>query len=314
MRKLLLLLFLLSACTPENPEQINGYIEGEYVYASAYSGGILDKVDVQKGQLVTVGSPLFSVDGEIWSANLLQAQKELEKAQARYADLSKGKRQQELDVILQQKAQAKAVLENAEKEYKRARELIKTKNISSSEYDRKRADFQNAAARVDEAEASLAAAMLPAREDELKAARKDIEIAEQNLIKVKRQADNNAVVSKVNGQVEDVYFRPGEYVQPGNPVVSVLPPENVKIRFFVSEELFPEIRLNMPLVIMCDGCRDGLAATVSFISTKSEFTPPVIYSLESRKKLVFMIEAVFDDKMQNLHPGLPVTVRMAEND
>lgn len=314
MHKLLILLLILTACSPESENNVNGYIEGEYVYVSPYSGGILDEVNVVKGQKVAAGDKLFSVDNEIWGANLLQAQNEVDKAYANYANLSKGKRKQELEVIIKQKAQAAAVLENAEKEFKRAQKLVKTKVVSQSDYDKRLADYENAEARVAELTASLETAMLSAREDELKAAQNDIEIAKQNLLKVKKQAANNMAVSKVGGQVEDVYFRLGEFVQAGNPVVSILPPENVKIRFFVSEKLFPKIKLNQPLTINCDGCSKGLAAAVSFISTKSEFTPPVIYSIESREKLVFMIETVFKDKTQNLHPGLPVTVRIGADD
>lgn len=308
------LFILLSACSVENDNVVNGYVEGEYVYISPYTSGILDKIDVVKGQNVNVGEELFVVDHDIWQANSAQAESELDKAYSNYANLSKGERKQELDIIIKQKAQAVATLENAEKEYNRAKDLVKTKVVSQATFDQKLATFENAKAKVAELEASLQSAMLAAREDELKMAQNDIEIARQNLMKIQKQAENNAVKSKVSGVVEDVYFRLGEFVQAGNPVVAVLPPENVKIRFFVSEKQFPKIKLNMPVRVMCDGCGDSLPALVSFISTKSEFTPPVIYSVDSREKLVFMIEAVFADRMQNLHPGLPVSVRIETDD
>lgn len=311
---LCLLLFLPAACSSEDENLVNGYVEGTYIYVSPYSGGILDGMDVSKGDVVKPGDRLFVVDREIWDANVQQASLELGKAYANYADLSKGKRRQELDVILKQKTQAEAQLANAEKEYKRARNLVKTNIVSRSDYDRKLSDFESAKARVEELEASLETAMLAAREDELEAARKDIEIAGQNLARVRRQAENNTVYSKVGGQVENTYFRLGEYVSAGTPVLSILPPENVKVRFFVSEKTMPKIRLKLPVTVKCDGCGQGLPAKVSFVSPKAEFTPPVIYSVESRKKLVFMIEAVFDDKTQNLRPGLPVSVRIGADD
>lgn len=314
MKKILFAILLLSACSPQNENVVNGYVEGEYVYISPYTSGILEEIDVVKGQNVKPGDKLFAVDNEIWNANLLQAQNEMDKAYANYANLSKGKRKQELDVIIKQKAQAVAIFENAEKEYKRAQGLIKTQTVSQADHDRRLADYENAKAKVAELEAALETAMLSAREDELKAAQNDIEIAKQNLLKVQKQLDNNTAKAKIGGQVEDVYFRLGEFVPSGTPVVSVLPPENVKIRFFVSEKIFPKIKFNMPVVIDCDGCNQGLPAKVSFISTKSEFTPPVIYSVESREKLIFMIEAVFDNKEQNLHPGLPVSVRIGDHD
>lgn len=314
MKKFLAFLFLLSACSSEDAVNINGYIEGEYVYISPSGSGILDEINVTKGQSIRAGDKLFAIDRKIWTANLIQAQNELDKAYANFADLSKGKRKQELEVIIRQKAQASATLKNAEKEYKRAQELVKTKIVSQSDYDRRLSDYENARARVAELDASLASAMLSAREDELKAARNDIEIARQNLLKIEKQAADNAATAKTGGYIEDVYFRLGEFVPAGTPVVSILPPENVKIRFFVSEKTFPDIRLNMSVDILCDGCKSSRKARISFISSQSEFTPPVIYSVESREKLVFMAEAVFEDKTQNLHPGLPVTVRISNHE
>lgn len=142
-------------------------------------------------------------------------------------------------------------------------------------------------------------------------ARKEIETAAQELKKIQKQAANNAAVSPVAGRVQDVYSRRGEFVPAGSPVVSVLPPENVKVRFYVPENVFSQIKPGTKVSVYCDGCLPaGIPASVSFVSTRSEFTPPVIYSVESRNKLVFMIEAVFDDKTRNLPPGLPVNVRI----
>lgn len=316
MKKLRLLFCLLAAsCQSEETNTYNGYIEGEYVYVSAYTGGILDRIDVVKGQLVDPGTGLFRLDEEIWAADLARAQSVLDKAYANLSNLSKGKRRQELDVILKQKAQAQAVLDNARKEFMRAEELIKTRNISRSDYDKKRSDYENARAKTEELEASFQTATLAAREDELTAARKEIEAAAQDLKKIQKQAANNAAVSPVAGRVQDVYFRRGEFVPAGTPVVSVLPPENVKARFYVPENVFSQIKPGTKVSVFCDACPPaGIAASVSFISTQSEFTPPVIYSVESREKLVFMIEAVFDDKTLNLPPGLPVNVRINQNE
>ncbi len=312
MKKLLFLFCLLTAsCQSEKTDFYNGYVEGEYVYVSAYTGGILDRIDVVKGQLVDPGAALFRLDEEIWAADLARAQSVLDKAYANLSNLSKGKRRQELDVILKQKAQAQAVLDNARQEYARAEELMKRRNISRSDYDKKRSDYHTARAKTEELDASFQTATLAAREDELTAARKEIEVTAQELKKIQKQAANNAAVSPVAGRVQDVYFRRGEFVPAGSPVVSVLPPENVKVRFYVPENVFSQIKPGTKVSVYCDGCLPaGIPASVSFVSTRSEFTPPVIYSVESRNKLVFMIEAVFDDKARNLPPGLPVNVRI----
>lgn len=305
-----IILAAFTACEPQENDLINGYIEGEYVYVAPRAGGVLDEIGVRKGDRVAAGDKLFAVDREIWNLNLRQAETELENARSNYADLSKGKRREELEVIAKQKAQAQALLESAARAYERSRKLIANRNISEAEYEQRVADYESARAKVAELEASFVAGTLAAREDALAVAQNNVEIARQNLSKIREQFSQNQATAKVGGAVEDVYFRLGEYVPAGTPVVSILPPENVKIRFFVPEKQLPKIALGQRVSVFCDAFPQALDAKISFISSKCEFTPPTIYSVGSREKLVFMVEAVFEDKARNLHPGQPVSVKI----
>jgi HlyD family secretion protein len=111
--------------------------------------------------------------------------------------------------------------------------------------------------------------------------------------------------------VYDTLFRVGEWVQAGSPVVQMLPPQNVKVRFFVPETVVGALQPGRVLKIHCDGCAADVTAKITYISTQAEFTPPVIYSNERRSKLVYMIEAhpaVAD--ADKLRPGQPVTVTL----
>jgi HlyD family secretion protein len=118
------------------------------------------------------------------------------------------------------------------------------------------------------------------------------------------------VFSPAEGTIEQIYYRVGEMVPAGRPVVALLPPGNLKVRFFVSEATLPQIRIDDVVNVHCDGCASGLTAKVSFIARSSEFTPPVIYSLEERSKLVFLIEAL-PEQPQQLRVGQPVSVTLA---
>ena len=118
------------------------------------------------------------------------------------------------------------------------------------------------------------------------------------------------VFSPVEGTVEQIYFRVGEMVPAGRAVAALLPPGNLKVRFFVNEAMLPQIKIGDTVNVRCDGCAEGLTAKVSFIARTSEFTPPVIYSLEERSKLVFMIEAR-PTQPDMLRVGQPVDVTMA---
>lgn len=119
------------------------------------------------------------------------------------------------------------------------------------------------------------------------------------------------MLSPVNGSVQQIYYRPGEVVQAGRPVVSLLPPSNIKVRFFVPEAVLPRVALGEPVTIHCDGCKSDIEGKVTFISRTSEFTPPVIYSLDERSKLVFLIEARTGTP-GDLRVGQPVDVRFAD--
>jgi HlyD family secretion protein len=133
----------------------------------------------------------------------------------------------------------------------------------------------------------------------------DARVASARTRLVRRQ-----VFSPVTGSVQQIYFRPGEVVPASRPVVSLLPPGNLKVRFFVPEAVLPKIALGDPVTIRCDGCPEHIPALITFISRASEFTPPVIYSQEERSKLVFLVEAR-TDRTDSLRVGQPVSVVLA---
>jgi HlyD family secretion protein len=169
---------------------------------------------------------------------------------------------------------AKASLTNAKQAFDRAQALVKTQATPQRTLDDAEAALRTAEARLNAAQTRLA----------------------------RRKA-----FSPVDGTVQQIYYRPGEMVPAGRPVVALLPPGNIKIRFFVPETELARISLGDPVLIKCDGCEADIPARVTFISRTSEFTPPVIYSQEERSKLVFMIEAR-TDKPEKLRVGQPVTV------
>ncbi len=181
-----------------------------------------------------------------------------------------------VDADLQQAdvAMAEAALTNARHAYERAQALLKTS-----------AGTQRA---LDDAEASL-------------------RTAEARLKSAQTRLNRRKMASPVTGAVQQVYYRPGEMVPAGRPVLALLPPGNIKIRFFVPEGMLPKIALGDAVTINCDGCRDDIAARVTFISRTSEYPPPVIYSQEERSKLVYLVEARTDSP-QGLRVGQPVNV------
>jgi HlyD family secretion protein len=137
----------------------------------------------------------------------------------------------------------------------------------------------------------------------------DLHVAEARLNASQTRLDRRKIMSPVKGTVQQVYFRPGETVAAGRPVISILPPGNLKLRFYVPESILPRIAYGDRIAVGCDNCEGNRDATISFISKTAEFTPPVIYSLDERAKLVFLVEAL-PEHPENFRLGQPIDVML----
>jgi HlyD family secretion protein len=134
--------------------------------------------------------------------------------------------------------------------------------------------------------------------------------ARAQLAQAEWRLDQMSQAAPQGGIVVDTLYRPGEWIAAGAPVVSLLPPENVKVRFFVPEPRLGAIGIGDEVHIGCDACAAGLTATISYVSPDAEYTPPVIYSREMRAKLVYLVEAR-PRQPTALRPGQPVDVTLA---
>jgi HlyD family secretion protein len=180
--------------------------------------------------------------------------------------------------------------------------------------DLQRADLGQVEAALTNAEQTYARAQALAKtgsgtQKDLDSAQMTLRDVQARLVHAKTRLTRRKVFSPVDGTVQQIYFRPGEMVPSGRPVLALLPPGNVKVRFYLPESMLPRIALGDEVKIGCDGCADDLTAKVSFIARQAEFTPPVIYSLEERTKLVFLIEAL-PEKPDSLRVGQPLSVSL----
>ncbi|HEX6704967.1 MAG TPA: HlyD family efflux transporter periplasmic adaptor subunit [Albitalea sp.] len=313
-RMLLVLVALpLGACSQRDDPGWSGYVEGDYVYVAAPLGGSLETLAVKRGQSVARGAPLFTLESEAERAARQEAAARLASARAQAQDLDKGRRPDELAVSQAQLAQARAEADLADAEYRRQRELKAQGFISQSRLDDARTAAEQARQKVNEANAAVRVARLPARQDERTAARAAADAAESALRQSEWRAQQKQQRAPQDAVVADTYFRVGEWVQPGQPVLALLPPGQTRARFFVPEAELGAIAIGQAVSIRCDGCGAPIAARIDFIATQAEYTPPVIYSNSQRSRLVFMVEARPDAKDgARLKPGQPVDVRRHE--
>jgi HlyD family secretion protein len=233
----------LADCDKGNERQLQGWVEAELIFVSPDEQGRVETMKVREGDQVKQGNLLFAVDDDL----------------------------QKADVVVR-----KTAVVNAQQNFDRAKELLKSAAGTQKTYD--------------DAEAAL-------RQAKANLAWSDTRLA-------RRQA-----YSPADGTIEQIYFRPGESVPANRPVVALLPPQNLKLRFFAPETLLPEIKYGKAVTVSCDGCERGLTAKVGFVARSAEYTPPVIYSLDERAKLVYLIEAR-PDQPEKFRVGQPVTVTL----
>lgn len=267
---LTLILVLLSACGPDEPPAWLGYAAGDIAYVSAPQAGWISKMTVNRGDWVDSGRLLFTLDDIHELAARDQAQANIGQAEAELA-------------------QEKANLAYTQTQLNRQAGLARARAGVPATLDQVLASNRQSKARVAQLE-------------------NQIKQMQAGLADANYQLSQRSVIARTHGRVQDILFRTGEYAPAMTPVVSLLPPENVFVRFFVPENEFARIHLGEAVRISCDGCPQNLVARVSFIASQEEFTPPVIFSLPNRAKLVFKIEARAPGGLK-LNPGQPVSVR-----
>ena len=306
-------LTLVSACAPQSDEvAMSGYAEAELVYVAPSAGGTLSSLTVARGDRVKRGQLLYALDTDAEAITRQSAQARSERAQAQESNLRKGRRPAELQAIDQQLAQAQAALDASTSTLQRNRKLVEQGFQSPLQLDELVAARDRDAARVGELKAQRTLATQASRSDEIAAAAadargavSDVALSAWREAQRRREAPADAVVF-------DVMYRPGEWVNAGAPVVALLPPGALKLRFFVPEPLLARAAVGSEVTLSCDGCAPNLRARIRWVSPQAEYTPPVIYSNASRSKLVFAVEATPLDGTAALKPGQPIDVRLAK--
>jgi HlyD family secretion protein len=306
---LLLGIIFSGGCSDTGKNTFQGYVEGEFVYVASPLGGQLEVLSVRRGQTVKVDDPLFQLDKDSETAAVQEALERLRQAQNRLADLQKGKRPSEIAALEARIKEAEAALQLSEETLKRREKLYREGSISREDLDRARTTEERDASRVREARADLETGGLGGRADEIMAAKAEVRAAAARVEQARWNLDQKFQAAPRQGLVFDTLFRVGEWVPAGRPVVVLLPPENIKIRFFVPEKVVGTLAVGEQVLVSFDGGGAPTAATISYISPEAEYTPPVIYSSQSRAKLVFMVEARPEPgAAERLHPGQPVDV------
>lgn len=280
-------------------ELFTGYVVADDVYMTSPVAGTLASVSVVRGQRVAAGAPLFQVDPTQRAAGTEQARAQISATEAQVSQqqsaLAKGRE----DLAA---AQADAERQGVQLKRMAAAQAEKPGSVAQVDIDQARAGYEAAMRRADAARVQLGSAAAA-----IDAARAQVRGSQAGFASAQRQLSELAPVAPATGRVEDVMFKAGETVPANVPVVSIVPDGQVKVRFYVPQARVAAYKPGRKVAIACDGCPARMSATVTFVAAEPEYTPPVIYSLDARQKLVFMVEAL-PSSPRVLVPGQPIDV------
>jgi len=293
------------------PTLWQGYADADFLKIGPTQQGLLVQVLVARGDEVAAGAPLFKQDDANDRAASDQAARQLQQADNQLANLQAAGKPTEIRQAAANLADAEAARDKLKKDLDRNENLLASGAATSQIVDQERADLRSAEAKVLANSAMLDQARAPlGRQREIMAQQAAVDALRAGLAMAQWRLDQRHVTAPTAGRIADVLARPGETMPAGGPVVSLLAPENVFVRFFVPEPDLAEIHLGQRVSLVCDNCAPGLVATISYIAPQAEYTPPVIYSAASRSKLVFLVEArPPKDSAFTLNPGEPVAVK-----
>lgn len=303
---------LFGACAPP-PPLATGYVEGEYVLVAPVETGRVVSLNKQRGDRVSSDEVLVQMESSDADIAVHEAEAALEQAKAQLANLKEGRRPEEIAVIQATLISAQAQAAEAKRVFDRESALAKRGINAKADLDQATSTLQQADALVEQVAANLRVAQLPARPMEIDAAVAQVKQAHAKLDNARWRLDHRMLSVPREGVVDDIIRHPGEVAGPSQPVISVLPDGAVKVRLYVGEAYLSGLKLGTVINVRCDGCGRDVRARISYISDGPEFTPPVIYSLQNRQKLVYLIEARPEGDQPLLKPGQIVDAVLADN-
>ncbi len=298
----------LCACSKGKHVTVQGYIEGQFIYLSSSVSGNLEELLIYRGNHVDVNQTLFILDPQPQLAELQQTKAKLAEAKQNLENLIQGQRRTVLEGIIAQRNQAQANLRLAKQTLIRYQQLYNDAAIGKQQLDEAISDYHAKLQLVKQYEANLEEAKLGSRKYLILAQQATVDAAQADVEKLTWELQQKTVKAPKAGQIFDTFYKKGEYVPAGQGVAALLTPDNIKLIFYVPEPFLSQLKLGTKVSFSCDGCKTT-QAMIDYVSPQAEYTPPVIYSRQSRAKLVYRVEASMPAKIAvQFHAGQPVDV------
>lgn len=293
---------LVAGCTQALP-MATGYVEGEHVLLAPVEVSTVVALKARRGDMVKAGDTLAVLEDSDARIAVSSATAQLAQAKSQLDDLKQGRRPEEIAVLEASRNASAVKVTDAERALNRVSSLSKRGIATSADLDSATTALDLARSQLEQAEANLAVGKLPARDNAILAAEHQVEVASAALEQAKWRLSKRVIAAPASGEVSDLILNAGDTASPSSPVLAMLPDGAVKLKLYFPEPMRVRLKPGTTLAVQCDNCPPGLEASVSFVSNEPEFTPPVIYSLENRQKLVFLVEAKELGGKAALKPG-----------
>lgn len=303
----LALLMALTACDQKHDHTFQGYVEGNNVFLSAPFSGVLLRMPFGRGDEVHQGDLVFQLDPNPQALELEAETLLLQEGQFALKDQEKPKREPEIEAGKAKLAQVEARLRLAQLREERYKLLYAKKAGTLDRADEAREYVAELEALKKQREAELALLYLGARTNIISEKKARAEFLLEKIKIAKWKLDQKTGYALEDGYVVDTYYREGEWVSEGTPVLALLLSKHIYIEFFVPVSMLSKLKINQTVYFTCDGCEKNNEAKLDYIARQAEYVPPLVYSRDNYDKLVFRIRA--KPLLPSLFkPGQPVTV------
>lgn len=295
---------------PDATPVYNGYLEADYVHVAPLGAGRILAIEAAEGDSVAEGQVLVTLEDTSQTAQLRAALAGVAVAEANLQNLQTGSREAEIAVIRAAMRKAEADRTLAQSTLARSAQLLAQGRVAPAQVDQDSAALASAEAQIDQLTAQLEVAQLPARDAQRVAAEAALDGARAEADLAQSALDDRTLLAPVGGTIERIYYEAGEVAASGAPVLSILPPGQIKAVFFLPEAERSGFALGDQLALGCDGCASGIRATITRLESDPQYTPPILYSRDERARLVFRAEARLTP-VEGLLPGQPITLQRA---
>lgn len=297
----------------QDTSQLPGYIEADLTSVASPVAGILANLGIKEGQSVKQGDKLYLLESNREQAQLAEAEARKAQADSQTRNVSKGARKAELDTYRAKLRYTKAQLAQAQTQLKKTEALLKKGFIAEAQVEADRTNVQLAQAQVEEARAALRVAHEGGRQDEQDAVAAQADAAKAGVQQVQWLLQQKQVTAPIDGVVQEVFIRQGEFAQSGATVLTLLQKNSLRVRFFVPNDLRPRFMPGSAFDVKISGCDKIVKAHTTRVSARPEYTNPLMFGPELRDRLSFLTEGHLDEGAGcSVPPGTPVGVVVPE--